>query len=145
MPFKDTLRTAALANTALAALIGSQWFDTQLPQTVTLPLPGSLGAIVAQQITGPRLYSLNARIAKYWARYQFTVWGGQFSQGAELRDSIVAALASFLDQTSFDGIAGRTQNPNYIVGDRDALFPQTDGPIYQRIIDAMLMVNEATS
>jgi uncharacterized protein DUF3168 len=136
MPFKDRLRTAALANAALTALIGSNWYDTQLPQTATFP------AIVVTQISGPRIYTNMARLATFYGRFQFTIWGGQFSAGAENRDSVAAALAQFLDATSFDGIARTAQNPNYIVGDRDFGFPQTEGPIFQKVIDAMIFVNE---
>jgi len=138
MSFKDTLRTAALANAGLAALIGTQWYDTQLPQTVALPPTGSLGAVVVQGISNPRMYSFTQRMSGSYARYQFTVWGGQFSAGAENRDAIASALVQFLDQFNAIGIAGLSRYPNFVVGDRDSLFPQTDGPIFQKVVDAMM-------
>lgn len=134
--FKDKLRSAALANAALAALIGQNWYDTQLPQTATFP------AIVVQQISGPRIYTNTSRLGTFFGRWQFTVWGGQFSAGAENRDLVANALMNFLDATSFDTVQGRAVNPNTVVGDRDLLFPQTDGPIFQKVIDAMIFVNE---
>jgi hypothetical protein len=141
MAFKETVRTAALANTALAALIGQQWFDTQLPQTAAIPPNGGLGAVVVQQITGSRMYSYQGLMATYFARFQFTVWGGQSAAGAGLRDSITDALVAFLNTTSFDGITLPAGNPNFVVGQHDALFAQTDGPIYQKVVDAMMYVN----
>lgn len=135
-PFKTRMRTAALANAGLAALISSNWYDTQLPQAATFP------AVVMQQITGPRMYSNVGRLATFWGRFQFTIWGGRYDAGAQARDNVFQALMNFLDSTPFDGVAGRTQSPNFIVGDRDALYPQTDGPIYQKIVDAMIFQNE---
>lgn len=135
--FKDKLRTAALANAALSALIGTNWYDTQLPQTATFP------AVVVQQISGPRIYVNTTRLGTFFGRWQFTIWGGQFSAGAENRDLVANALMNFLDSASFDGIAGRALNPNSIVGDRDFSFPQTEGPIFQKVVDAMIFVNES--
>ena len=136
-PTKDRIRAAALAYPALSALIGANWYDTQLPQTATFP------AVVIQQITGPRVYVLTGRLNTYWARMQFTIWGGQFSAGAEARDSVFSALAAFLDQLNLIGIAGMAQYPNFVVGDRDFLFVQTDGPIFQKVVDAMMFINES--
>lgn len=136
-PIMQRIRTAALANAGLVALIGQNWYDTQLPQLATFP------AIVAQQISGPRIYVNAARLNAYFARFQFTIWAGQFAAGANARDAVFAALAAFLDATPFDGITGRAQNPNFIVGDRQMGFVQTDGVLFQRIVDAMLYVNES--
>jgi hypothetical protein len=139
-PVKDQLRTAVAAYAPLASLLtvaGTlNWYDTQLPQTATFP------AIVMQQITGPKTYTFLARLATVWARYQFTIWGGQFSAGSEMRDTLARVLPQFLDQVNLIGIAGLQQYPNFIVGDRDSVFPQTDGPIFQKIMDAMIFSNE---
>ena len=69
--------------------------------------------------------------------------GGRFSAGAEARDSVFSALAAFLDQLNLIGIAGMAQYPNFVVGDRDFLFVQTDGPIFQKVVDAMMFINES--
>lgn len=136
-PIMQRIRAAAIADAGLQPLIGARFYDTQLAQQSTFP------AIVAQQISGPRMYTNNARLKTYWARFQFTIWGGQYEAGAEARDAVFLALAYFLDTTAFDGVAGRVQNPNAIVGDHFVGFPQTDTINFQRIVDAMIFVNEA--
>ena len=136
-PVKDRLRSAALAYTPLTALIGQNWFDNQLPQEANIP------AIVAQQISVRRLYNLGNRPTRGWWRFQLTVWGGQFSAGAELRGQIRDVLIDFITTTlNLYGIPSLPAFSNYIDGDRDALFVQTNGPVYQQLVDVVLFVDE---
>ena len=140
-PLQARMRTAAAANAGLSALLGSnpfRWFDNQLPQGQTLP------AVVVQQISGSPTYVVTGRLHTGWSRYQFLIWGGQFDAGDTARMNVEAALMSFLDGWSGAiGITGLVQYPSYVVGQRDSLFPQTDGPIYQRIVDAMIFSNDS--
>lgn len=136
------MRTAALAFASLQALIdptaaGAGWYDNQLPQGAPFP------CIVVQRISGPRQYVLGGRLATFWTRYQFTIWGGQFSAGAEMKRTVRDALLDFLASLNLYGVTvPANANATYVVGDRDAVFPQTDTLIYQQLIDAMIFVNE---
>lgn len=141
------MRTAALAFSELQSLIdpakvGAGWYDNQLPQSApgipTVPFP----CIVVQRISAPRQYTLTRRLNTFWARYQFTIWGGQFSAGSEARRTVRTALMDFVDSLNLYGVTNIPANAGYIVGDRDALYPITDGPVFQQLIDAMLFVDE---
>lgn len=146
-PFLDKLRTAAAAAPSLQALLtaGSvfQWFDTQLPQSAQVISPSPVPAVVVQEISAPPTYLLAARANTRWRRIQFTIWGGQFSAGAENCESVQAALEPFLDTLNLSGISGNPFYPNYVVSVRRGLFPQTDGPIYQKLMDAMMFANDS--
>ena len=136
------MRTAALAFTELATLIdptsvGAGWYDNQLPQGVGFP------CVVVQRISAPRQYTLTRRLNTFWARYQFTIWGGQFSAGSEARRAVRTALMDFVDSLNLYGVSNIPANAGYVVGDRDALYPLTDGPVYQQLVDAMLFVDES--
>lgn len=141
-PVEDRMRTAALAFPELQALIdptsvGAGWYDNQLPQGAPFP------CIVVQRISAPRQYILTRRLNTFWARYQFTIWGGQYSAGSEARRTVRTALMDFVDSLNLYGVTNIPANAGYIVGDRDAAFPQTDTIIFQQLIDAMLFVDES--
>ena len=139
--FEQRLRTAAAADAGLAALLGAspfRWYDDFLDQNSAFP------AIVINQISGSKVYSFNQRMATGWNRWQFTIWGGQFSAGAIARNTVEAALTSFLDQFKDGiGIVGLQQYPNHVINSRCAIFPRTDGPIYQQIVDVMMFSNDS--
>ena len=139
---KAKLFAAALLNPSLVYLLGGgsplvlRWFDQQLSQYSTFP------AVVVQQISDPQMYATSGRLPTSWARMQFTVYGsGTDSQNA---DAIVAALASFLDTFNGDGITGRSQSPNYVVGDRDMGVAQTQPLTYMRVLDTRIFWNPNT-
>ena len=136
---KAKLFAAALLNPSLVYLIGGgsplllNWYDQQLPQYATFP------AVVVQQISDPQMYATSGRIPTSWARMQFTVYGtGTDSQNA---NAIVAALTSFLDTFNGDGVTGRSQSPNYVVGDRDMGVAQTQPLTYMRVLDTRIFWN----
>ena len=142
-PLQSRIRAAAAAYAPLNALLGTnpfRWFAEQLPQGQALP------AIVVKQISGSPTYVVTGRLHTGWTRLQFLIWGGKADAGAQAREDVEAALLSFLDQWDGGiGIAGLQQYPNLVVGQRDFLFPQTDGPIYQRVTDAQIFSNSSIS
>jgi hypothetical protein len=136
------LRTSAMANAALLSLLGTgspvyfRWFDTQLPEGSTLP------AVVALLIADSTTYSATARMATSFARVQLTVWGGQGSAGAASADTVRDAILSWLDSMNLIGISGLVSYPNFVLMDRRGVFPRTDGPIYQRVLDVNVFSND---
>ncbi len=142
-PLQSRIRTAAASDPTLATLLGTspfRWFNNQLPQGYGQTAP----AIVVTQISGSPTYVLTGRLRTGWTRLQFLIWGGQFDAGATARETVEAALITFLDSWSGGiGITGLTQYPSLVVGQRDFLFAQTDGPIYQRVTDAMIFSNSS--
>src|SRR5262249_4173982 len=138
-PLQDRLLAAAEADAGLVALLGSspfRWFYDSLPQGSTFP------AVVAQQISSSNTYVLNSRLATSYTRFQFMIWGGKYAAGAAAREAVTEALKNFLDGFSGAGIAGLTQQSNYVVLERDFLFVQSDTPIYQKIIDCQIFTDE---
>lgn len=139
-PVKDRMRTAAMADATLAALLGStpfRWYDDQLVQGSNFP------AVVAMQVSGNKTYTNAGRLPTGWSRFSFTIWGGYSSYGAEQREAVGAALTAFLDSwNGGTGIAGNAQYPNLCVLERDAIFASTQTPVYQKIMDFMIFSND---
>jgi hypothetical protein len=138
---KAKLFAAALLNPQLVYLLGSgsplllRWFDQQLPQAAGTGFP----AIVVRQISNPQVYINAARMPTSWARMQFDIYGtGTDSVNA---DTLVQALASFLDTFNGDGVTGRPQSPNYIIADKDAGIADTQPLTYKRIVEARIFWN----
>lgn len=137
------IRSAAAAYAPLLALLGTgsplyfRWFDTQLPQGSTFP------AVVAQIIADSPEYCANARMNTGYARIQFTVWGGQQSAGEAAANSVRDAMMTFFDALNLIGISGLSIYPNIVIADRRGIFPQTDGPIYQRVLDVNVFSNDS--
>jgi hypothetical protein len=128
------VRTGAAAYAPLTALLGSspfRWFDTQLPQGATFP------AVVAQLISNPQNYYMGGQMDTSFARLQLTVW----DTDAERARAVEAAISSFLQQFTASGAPAGRAKPNYIMNTRQSMYPQTQPPQFQRIIDAKLFDN----
>ncbi len=140
---KERLFRDASVFPALVALLASgspaifRWRDQQLnPQGEQFP------AVVVQQISNPRTYSVAGRLPTGFVRVQFTVYGtGNNSQNA---DAVVDALQSFLDQWhGGSGISGNSQYSNLIVADRDFGVAKTDPLTYVRMVDAQIFFDDS--
>ena len=140
-PLAERMRTDAAAYPALQALLGTtpfRWFADQLPQGTAFP------AVVVTDISGSPTYVVTGRLHTGWSRMQFLIWGGQKATGATARTNVEAALLSFLDQWEGGiGIPNLSQYPNLVVLQRNSVYTQTDGPIYQKIVDAMIFSNSS--
>lgn len=126
------LRTQALANAGLAALIGTRWYDGRLQQGATFP------AIVSILVSGNKTYSVNARLTTGFSRYQFTIWDTDSERARSVED----ALASFLDGFNASGIAGLQRQPNEIIANRQSMIPAPEPPKFLRIVDARIFSND---
>lgn len=133
---KAKLRANASSYSPLTALLGTspfRWYDTQLVQGSAFP------AVVVFIVSNPPSYVLTNRMTTSWARVQFTVWDND----PESAGLVVAALTNFFDQLNLIGVPNLTQYPNLIIADRDFLYPQTQPPRYQRILDVRIFSNES--
>jgi len=129
------LRTTASAFAPLIALLGTspfRWYDTQLVQGSVFP------AIVALLVSDPKSYYLGGRMNTSFARVQFTIWDTDAERGR----SVEAALYDFLDVFNASGAPADRAKPNYVVGARGGMYPQTQPPQFQRIIDAKIFNND---
>lgn len=130
------LRTAALADSALTALLGTspfRWYDTQLDETVNV-----FPAVVVQLISAPDMYALNRRMPGYFSRMQFTIWG---TSGENAR-AVETELVCFLNQFNAVGVAGLQQYPNTVLNRRTSMYVQTQPAKWQRIVDVSIFNNE---
>ena len=140
---ESKLRTTAAAYAPLLALLGSgspvvfRWYDTTLDEGSVFP------AVVVRMVSNPSAYVTTGRLPTSSARMQFTVWGGQYAGGATAADSVRDALVSWFAQLNLVGIAGKVMYSNTIVNEMRGVFVQTDKPIYQRIIDAMILSDDS--
>jgi hypothetical protein len=145
----ERIRTAALnfsvmtgsplvATFPLRTLLGSgsplvfRWFDTTLVQSAAYP------SVVMQEISNPPSYVLCSRLNTSFSRFQFTIWGGQYSGGVTAADQVGDVLLDFFDQLNLVGISGLSMYTNIVLGNRRAVFPMTDQPVYQRVMDVRI-------
>ena len=140
-PLTEKIRNAALAYPGLTALLGGtnpnlfRWYQTQLKPSSAFP------AVVALTVSNPSDYAFTYRMKTSFARVQLTVWALSPEDCASVEDQ----LEAFLDQMNLYGISGLVQNANFIVNARDGLYPETQPPQYQRIIDVKVFSNESVN
>ncbi len=132
----------AVVSYPLRALLGSgspiifRWYDTQLLQGSRFP------AVSVMVVSNPPSYVFTQRTQTNFSRVQFMIWGGQGAAGAAAATTTSEALYPFFDQLNLYGISGLVQYNNIILQDREAVFPQTDTLIYQRVIDVKIFSND---
>jgi len=129
--------TAASANAGLQNLLGTnpfRMYDTQ--EVVGSPFPTT----TLMTVSDTKSYTAEGRnnLARY--RVQFTIWGGQFAAGAAQAAAVRDALMAFLD--GFSAVRNG-QVATQVVLERRGLFPLTDGPTWQRILDAMIYSDDS--
>jgi hypothetical protein len=133
-PLETKLITAMLQNFCIAGLVGNRIYDTQ-------EVPGSVfPSLVVQVISHVPPYVTAGRVVTALYRVQFTLWGGKFAAGQQNADALRDALFQFLD--TFSALPAG-QVATRVVMDRRALFPRTDGPIWQRVVDAMIWSDDS--
>src|SRR6266702_4637443 len=137
MRIEAKLRNAALAYAPLAALLGNtaqsfRWYETQLVEGSAFP------AVVVMLISNARDYAFQRRMATSFSRVQFTIWDTDPTRASQIEETLV----EFLDQFNAYGISGLSQNANFVLNSRSTIYPDTQPPNYQRIIDAKLFDNQ---
>ncbi len=137
---KANIRTAAAAYSGLTSLLGTtpstfRWFDERKPQGAGIP------CVVVTIVSGSPTYVVTGRLPTGWSRVSFTIWGS--TPGSSNASAVESQLLSFLDQLNLIGIPGLCQYPSNVVLQRDAMYTQSEPPIYQRIVDAMVFNNDS--
>ena len=136
MSLKSSIRSAAASFPGLTTLLGTspfRWYDERRLQGSVLP------AVAVQIISGSPTYTVAGRLPTGWTRVQFTISGsGADSSNAML---VETQLLLFFDQLNLIGISGLTQYPAFVLLQKDAMEPQTEPPIFQRIVDANIFSN----
>ena len=136
--YSVTAGSPAITAFPLRTLLGSgspvifRWFDTTLVQKAAYP------SVVMQEVSNAPSYVYCARLNTSFSRFQFTIWGGQFSGGVTAADQVSDVLLNFFDQLNLVGISGLSQYNNIVLSNRRAVFPMTDQPVYQRVIDVRI-------
>ena len=104
VPLESRIRKAAQQDTTLASLLTSTgsgkpfrwctngWLLQGLKQ---LLLAENKAVVVTQLISNPSTYVAAGRMPTSWARVQFTIWGGQYTAGAQAAEDVGAALKAF--------------------------------------------------
>lgn len=134
------LRSTALAFTGLTSLLGGsqskyfRWYDTTLAQASVFP------AVVVTVISGPLDYTFEHRLATGWQRLQFDIWDIDPERSYQVQQQ----LETFLDQFNGYGTPNLQLYANQIINERKVIWPQTQPPQYQRIIDARMFFNSTT-
>lgn len=138
------IRNAAQQDVILAGLLTSgsvfRWCtQDNLIQGLTA---GNKPAVVTKLISNPSMNVAAGRMPTSWARVQFTIWGGQYTAGAQAAEDVGAALKAFLNTLNLSAGNNTISQPNYVANERGMNFPATDTPIYQKIIDGMIWSND---
>ncbi len=140
--YSVTAGSPAITTYPLRVLLGSgspfvfRWYDTTLPQNALYP------AVVMMEVSNAPAYIFAARLPTSFSRFQFTVWGGQHAAGVAAAENVTNVLLNFFDQLNLVGISGLLQYNNIVLSNRRAVFPGTDTPIYQRVLDVKLFSND---
>jgi len=148
IPLEQKLRQEMLIDSGLSPLVGSNIFLVQLPSGFMSANP-PVRALVIQRVSTLRYYThdgaTNPLIA---ARVQFTAWCKGSDSGNDAL-SVMAALVNFLNtfcatQTAEFGspITTPTQFPNIVLNERMSVYPQTQPPLYQGILEARIFNRE---
>ena len=131
------LRTLALANPTLSALVGPRWFDVNLPQAQTLP------NVVVQRISTARLQAQDTQLglgqlAKI--RFQFTCRGEGTNQPTfEAARAVGAAVIQFLGTVNLtSGSNSQPPKPAYVLGERVGMDYNANPPVPLYVVDAFL-------
>ena len=70
-------------------IVGDDIYPVQIPQGTGLP------AIAYQQISGPRLYQLDAAMGWVESRYQITMWADTYLGACDLSTAVRAAVSGY--------------------------------------------------
>ncbi len=131
------LRTAASANPALQALLGTnpfRWYGPQADQGVAQPL------VEVQVIDGPPQYSASALLVTCQYRVQFTIWDTVLESARAVEVAIIQFLTTFNAYNSGD--LSPIQR-NRVVNRRSGRSQAQTQPItYWRTLDAFIWNNE---
>lgn len=139
---KANLYAAAKLNAGLQTLLGPlpafRWQDIQL-----IPAPGVAikPTITVQQISNPQSYSVNARLSTSFVRMQFNCFGA--GADSESANAVANALFSFMATFDALGLPSSPSRPNYVIGDRDILYAQTQPAVFMRVIDFSMYVDDS--
>jgi hypothetical protein len=131
---ESKLLAAAQGYAPLTALIGADaanWWDTQLDQDSGFP------AVVAFQVSNPKIRGFGGVSPTSWKRMQFTIWA---ASGEQAR-AVEAVMYGFLAQFNGYGIANLPANASAVIDVRSGLYAETQPPKYLRIMDAMIFDN----
>jgi len=143
MSVEARMRSALLANTTLAGLIGTRLYPVQFAQGFTTP------AIAYQLMPGQmRPYAMNqvgnsewGKLA--WARYQFTVAGGGASGSEQARTVAQALKVAVLGfDLSHNPVVTGGPAPNFVLSEWEMDQPQTTPPIFLRFVDIKMFIRE---
>ena len=132
----------AVTTYPLRTLLGSgsplifRWYNAQLIEGSPLP------AVTVFSVSNPPTYVFTQRTQTTFSRVQFVIWGGQGAAGVAAAQAVTYVLYPFFDTLNLVGIPGLAMYNNTIIGDREAVFPQTDPLIYQRVLDVRIFSNE---
>jgi hypothetical protein len=136
MTLEQIFQNAMVSNPGVNAIIGNRLYLVQLPQNPVYP------AAVYQRISTVPIYSHSPDTGQQgtvgWARFQVTAWATGATSGATM-EAFAAAVLSALQTFNAWALPTSpqviTQSPNYIVGRRMSIEPQTDPPLFMAVID----------
>lgn len=145
MQLEVIFRNGILSFPEVATLLGTNLFDTQLPQnafeqSVNPPGPGVTARAVFQRIWTGRIYALAGANNAGWARFQVSIFDYQRSSVLAIATAITRALATWS--------AAATQSPptpsapNFVLNQWGGLEPQSMPPIYKEMLDIRIFFQD---
>jgi hypothetical protein len=139
MTLEQQVQNALVSDPAVNAIIGTRLYLLQLPQNPVYP------AAVYQRVSTVPIYSHSPATGQQasvgWARFSITGWATGANSGAIMEAfaaAVLAALQTFNAWALPTSPQVITQSPNYIVGRRMSIEPQTDPPLFMAAIDVRI-------
>ena len=128
------LRTAMLADPVLPSLLGTRIYPLQLTPGSAFP------AIVLREVSTIPNYAAGGRLPISRVRVQFTIWEGYVPDDTE---AVLTALRNFLATFAADKATPPGYPTNNVINEFDALNPETQPPVYQRVVEAFFFNNDS--
>ncbi len=142
MSVEEQLYAGLLAQSGVTDIIGNRLYLVQLPQNPTYP------SACYQRIATVPLYTQENALqgTAGYVRFQITGFFQGSTSGSDsdaFAQAVTAALQTFNCASGPPGSPPTLGTPpNYVLGRRMSVQPQTQPPIYMCVIDAKLWYNE---
>lgn len=137
-PIDAALRKFLLADTAIAAIVGSQVYPLQLPQKAFAQTGDNQPAIVLSRISGVRGHHLRGPEGLRRTRYQVDCWARTYDAATALGALCERRLDSFTGIWSVEDAETRLQVTIFLDVEQDLHEQEIQGGLYRHSADYFL-------
>lgn len=135
VPLEETIRAALLADDGVSALLGANLYIVQLPPATPFP------CATFQRVSTNPIYTIDQPTnwgTFGWARFTFSIWcqgPSSAAQSDQIAQAIQSAMLGFNASVEATSPPVVIQAPNFLIGRRMLVEPQTSPPLFKAILD----------